>query len=157
MRPLYSMILLCCCLVTKSSPTLCKLMDCSTPDYPVLHYLPQCTQIHVHWVGDDIQQSHPLLPSFLLPSAFPSMRVFSSELAFHIRLPAYWSFSLSPSNEYSGLIFCRIDRFDLLAVQGILKSLLQHQFENINSLVLSLLYGPTPTSVHDYWKNHSFD
>ena len=99
-------------------------------------------------------------PLLFLPLIFPSIRVFSNESALHIRLPAYWSFSLSPSNEYSGLIFCRIDRFDLLAVQGILKSLLQHQFENINSLVLSLLYGPTLTCLPDYWKywrNHSFD
>ncbi|CAI9165985.1 unnamed protein product [Rangifer tarandus platyrhynchus] len=96
---------------------------------------------------------HPLL----LPSIFPSIRVFSNESALRIRLPEYWSFSLSLSNEYSGLIFFRIDRFDLLAVQGTLKSLLQHQFENINSLVLSFPYGPTPTSIHDYWKNQSFD
>ena len=94
-------------------------------------------------------------PLLLLPLIFPSIRVFSNESALHIRLPAYWSFSLSPSNEYSGLIFFRIDRFDLLAVQGTLKSLLQYQFENINSLVLRLLYGPTPTSIHDYWKNQS--
>ena len=65
-------------------------------------------------------------PLLFLPLIFPSIRVFSNESALHIRLPAYWSFSLSPSNEYSGLIFCRIDRFDLLAVQGTLKSLLQH-------------------------------
>ena len=97
---------------------------------------------------------HPLI---LLPSLFASVRVFSSELALRIRWPKYWSFSfcISPSNEYSGLISFRIDWFDLIAVQGTLKSLLQHQ--SINFLVLSFLYGPTLTSVHDYWKNHSFE
>ena len=98
---------------------------------------------------------HPLL---LLPSIFPSIRVFSSESVLHIRWPKYWtfSFSISSSNEYSELISFRIDWFDLLAVQGTLKSLLQ-QFKSINSLALSFLYGPTLTFIHDYWKNHSFD
>ena len=95
----------------------------------------------------------------LWPSIFPSLRVFSNELALCITLPKYWSFSfsISPSNEYSGLISFRIDWFDLLTVQGTLKSLLQHQFEITNSSVLSPLYGPTLTPVHDYWKNYSFD
>ena len=86
------------------------------------------TQTHVHWVSGDIQSSHPLLPFLLLPSTFPSIRVFSSELALHIRWPKYWSFSfsISPSNEYSGLISFRIDWFDYLTVQQTLKSLLQH-------------------------------
>ena len=94
---------------------------------------------------------HPLLP---LPTIFPSLRVFSNELALRIRWPKYWSFSICPSSEYPELISFRIDWFDLLAVQ---ESSLAPQFENINSLVLSLLYGPTLTSVHDYWKNQSFD
>ena len=99
---------------------------------------------------------HPLL---LPPSIFPSIRVFSSESVLHIRWPEYWSFSLniSPSNEYSGLISFRIDCLDLLAVQGTLQSLIQHQFKNINSSVLSFLYSPSLTSIRDYWKNHSFD
>ena len=98
-------------------------------------------------------------PLLLLPSIFPSIRVFSNESALHIRWPKYWSFSfnISPSNEYSGLVSFRMDWLDLLAVQGTLKSLLQHQFESINSSVLSLLYGPTLTSIHDYWKKQSFD
>ena len=98
---------------------------------------------------------HPLL----LPSIFLSIRVFSNESVLCISWPKYQSFSfnMSPSNEYSRLIFFRIDWFDLLAVQGTLKSFLQYQFESVNSLALSLLYGPTLTSVHDYWKNHSFD
>ena len=97
---------------------------------------------------------------FLLPSIFPSTRVFSSELALLIRWPKYWSFnfSTSPSNEYSGLISFRVNRFDLLAVQGALKSLLQHHHSKaIGSLVFSLLYDPTLTSLHDYQKNHIFD
>ena len=100
-------------------------------------------------------------PLHLPPSIFPSIRVFSYESVLHIRWPKYWSFSfsISPSNEYSGLISFRIDWFDL-AVQGILKSLLQHhssKIKNIDSSTFSLLYGPTLTSIHDYWKNHSFD
>ena len=100
-------------------------MDCSTPGFPVLHLL-ELTQTHVNWVSDAIQPSHPLLP-LLLPSIFPSIRVFSNELALSIRWPKYWSFnfSISPSNEYSGLISFRIDWFDLHAVQWTLESLLQ--------------------------------
>ena len=100
---------------------------------------------------------HPLL---LLSLVFASIRVFSSESALHIRWPKYWSFSfsISPSNEYSGLISFRIYWFDLLAVQGTLQeSFPTPQFKSINSSVLSLLYGPALTSVHDYWKNHNFD
>ena len=98
-------------------------------------------------------------PLLLLPSIFPSFRVFSNESALHIRWPKYWSFSfnISPFNEYSELISFRMDWFDLLAVQGTRKSLLQHQFKSISSLVLSFLYSPTLTSIYDYWKNHSFD
>ena len=101
---------------------------------------------------------HPL---HLLPSIFPSIRVFSNESALHIRWPKYWSFSLniSPSNEHSGLISFRMDWLDLLAVQGTLKSLLQQtpQFKSINSSALSFPYSPTLTSIQDYQKNHSFD
>ena len=96
----------------------------------------------------------------LLPSIFPSIRVLSNESVLCIRWSKYWSFSfsISPSNEYSGLISFRMDWLDLLAVQGTLKSLLQHHsFKNINSLVLSFIYSPALTSIHDYWKNRSFD
>ena len=99
-------------------------------------------------------------PLLLLPSIFPSIRVFSNESACHIRWPKYWSFSfsISPSNEYSGLISFRMDWLDLLAVQGTIKSLLEHHSsKKINSSVLSFLYSLTLTSIHDYWKNHSFD
>ena len=103
-------------------------MDCSRLDFPVLHYLLEMAQTHVHWVSDAIQQSHPLYPLLLLSSIFPNTRVFSSESALHIRWPEYqsFSFSISPSNDYSGLFSFRIDWFDLLAVQGTLQSLLQH-------------------------------
>jgi len=100
---------------------------------------------------------HPLL---LLPSIFPSIRVFYNESALRIRWRKYWnfSFSISPSSEYSGLISFRIEWLDLLAIQGTLKSLLQEpQFKNINSLAFSFLYSSTLTSIHNYWKNHSFD
>ena len=96
----------------------------------------------------------------LLPSIFPNIRVFSNESTLCIRWPNYWSFSFSdsPSNEYLGLISFRIDWFDLLAVQRTLQeSSPAPQFEGINSLVLSPLCGPTLTSTHDYWKNHSCD
>ena len=96
-------------------------------------------------------------PLLLLPSIFPSMRVFSNEFTIHIRWPKYWIFSISPSNKYSGLISFWIGWFDLLSIQGTLKSPPAPQFESINSSALSLLYGPTLTSIHDYWKNHSFD
>ena len=99
---------------------------------------------------------HPLL---LPPSIFPSIRVFSYESVLHIRWPKYWGFRfrISASNEYSGLISFRMDWLDLLAVQGTLKSLLQHQFKTINSLALSFLYSPILTSIHDHWKNQSSD
>ena len=133
-------------------------MNHSTPGLRVHHQLPEFTQTHVHRVSDAIQPSHPLSPLLLLTPIPPSIRVFSSDSVLHIRWTKYWSFSfsISPSNKYSGLISFRIDWFDLLAVQGTLKSLLQ-QFEIISSLVLSLLYSPTLTSIHDFWKNHSFD
>ena len=96
----------------------------------------------------------------LLPSIFPSIRVFSNESALPIRWPKYWSFSfsISPSSEYSGLISFRMDWLDLLAVQGTLKSLLQHHSSKASILWhLTFLYSPTLTSIHDYWKNHRFD
>ena len=105
-----------------------------------------------------IPSNHRILcRPLLLPSVFPSIRVFSSESALRIRWPKYWSFSISPSNEYSGLISFRMDWLDLLAVQRTLKNLLQHRSSKASSLVLSLLYGPALTSIRDYWKSHSFD
>ena len=131
--------------VAQLCPTLCDPMDCSRPGLPVHHQLPEFTQTHVHWVNDAIQPSHPLLSPSPPALNFPSIRVFSNASVLHIRWPKYWSFSfsISPSNEYSGLIYFRMDWFDLLAVQGTLKSLLKKkkssprpQFKSINSLAL---------------------
>ena len=99
---------------------------------------------------------HPLL---LLPSIFPSIRVFTNDLALCIRWPKYqsFSFSISPSNEYSGLISFRMDWLDLFAVQGTLKSLLQHHSSKASILWCSAFFSPTLTSIHDHWKNHSLD
>ena len=114
--------------VAQSCPTLCDPMDCSMPAFPVHNQLPELTQTNVHWVGDVFQSSHPL--SSPSPPAFnlSQHRVFSSQSVLHIRWLKYWSFifSISPSNEYSGLIFFMTDLLDLLAVHGTLKSLLQH-------------------------------
>ena len=139
---------------SQSCLILCDPMDCSTPGLPAHHQLPEFAQIHVHRVGDAIQPTHSL--SFPSPpaSTFPSISIFSKESVLCIRWLKYWSFnfSMSPSNECSGLITFRISWFDL-AAQETLKSLLQHH----SSLALSFLYSPTLTSIHDYWKNHSFD
>ena len=130
--------LLCCCLVIKSCPTLCDPMDYSIPGSSVLHYSPdiyiplllKLMSIELMMLSNHLILCHPLLIIchllLLLPSIFPSIRVFSNKLALHIRWPKYWSFSftISPSNEYSGLISFRMDWFDLLVVQGTLKSLL---------------------------------
>ena len=118
------MLVVCCYLVTKPCPTLCNSMDCSMPGFSALHYMLEFAQTHAHWVHHLILCCHLLL----LPSIFPSIRVFSNELALYIRWPKYWSFSfrISSSSEYLEFISFRIDWFDLLAVQGTLKSLLQH-------------------------------
>ena len=122
--------------ITQLCPTLCNPMDCSKLDFLVHHQLLELAQTHLHWVGDDIQPSHPLSSPLLLPLIFPSIRVFSNESVLCIRWPKYWSFSfsISPSNGYSGLISFRIDRIVLLAVQGALKSLPQHHSLKASSL-----------------------
>ena len=109
-------------------PALCDPVDCSVPGFPVLHYLLGFVQTHVHQVGDAIQTSYPLSSPSPPALNHSQHQGFSSESALRIRWPKYWSFSfsISPSNEYSGLISFRIDWLDLLAVQGTLKSLLQH-------------------------------
>ena len=96
-------------------------------------------------------------PLLLLPSIFPSVRVFSNESVLHIRWPKYWSFSISLSNEHLGHISFKMDWLDLLAVQGTLEFSPTPQFKTINSSVLSFLYSPTLTSIDDHWKNHSLD
>ena len=133
----------CCCLVTKSCPTVCDFMNCSMPGFPVLYYLPEFAQTHESVMpSKHLILCHPLL---LLPSVFPSIGVFSSELALCIKWAKYWrlSFSISPSSEYSGLISLRIDQFDLLAIQGTFKSLLQH-----HSLKASILWCSAFFMVH---------
>ena len=123
-------------------------MDCSTPGFPVYRQRPELTQTHVHQVGDS---SHLILCHLLLlpPSIFPSIRVFSNESVLCIRIPKYWSFSfsISPSNEYSGLISFRMDWLDLLAVQGTLKSLLQHHSSKASILWCSAFSIGTATDI----------
>ena len=124
--------------VAQSCPTLCDPMDSSTPGLPVHHQLPEFIQTHVLWVRDAIQPSH----SLLLPSIFPSIRVFSKKSVLRIRWPKYWSFSFSinTSNEYSGLTSFRIDWLDLLTVQGTLKSFLQHHSSKASILQCSAFF-----------------
>ena len=134
-------------------------MNCSTPDLPVHHQLPESTQTHVHWIGDAIQPSHPLLsPS--LPALNPSQHqsLFKWVSSSHHEAKD-WSFSLniSPSSEHPGLTSFRMDWLDLLAVQGTLESSPTPQFKSINSSVLSFLHSPTLTSIHDHWKNNNLD
>ena len=117
-------------------------MGCSMPGFPVHHQLPGPTQTHVHHVSDAIQASHRLLSLLLPPPIFLSIRVFPNELVLHIRWLKYWSFSfsISPSNEYSGLISFRMEWLDLLAVQGTLKSLLQHHSSKASILQCSAFF-----------------
>ena len=127
------------------------------PGFPVHHQLPDLLKLMS--IKSVMPSNHLIFCRLLLfpPSVFPSIRIFFSESVLCIRWQKYWSFSISPSNEYSGLISFRMDWLDLLAVQGTLESSPTPQFKSINSSVLSFLYGPTFTSIHDYWKNHSFD
>ena len=150
----------CCCYsVAKSCPTLCDPMNLSMPSFPVLHCLLELLKL---LSIESVMPSNYLIaccPLLLLPSTFPSIRVFPSESTICIRWPKYWnfSFSINPSNEYSGWLPLGLDWFDLLAVQGTLKSSPTSQFKSISSSALSLLYGPTLTSIHDCRKNHSLD
>ena len=111
----------CCCSVANSCPTFCDPMNCNTPGFPVLHYLPKLAQTQVHWVGDAIQPSHPL--SFPSPFAF---NLSQHQGLFKWVKVLEFQFRVNPSNEYSGLFSFRMDWLDLLAVQGTLKGLLQH-------------------------------
>ena len=147
----------CCCSVAKPCLTLCDPMDWAPQaslSFIISWSLLRLTSIELVMPSNHLILCCPLL---LMPSIPPSNRVFYNESAFPIRWPKFWSFSISHSNKYSGLISFRIDCFDFLAVQVTLKSFPAPQFKIINSSVLSLLYGPTITFVHDYWKNHSFD
>ena len=124
--------------VTQLCPTLCDAMNRSMPGLPVYHQLLEFTQTRVHWVGDAIQSSHPLLS----PSPPAPNPVFSNESTLRMRWPKYWSFSfsISPANEHPGLISFRIDWLDLLAVQGTLKSLLQHHSSKASVLLHSAFF-----------------
>ena len=149
----------CWCSVTQLFLTLCDSVDCSTPGLPVPQHLPSLHNFM--FISSVMMSSHPILWCLLLllPSIFPSIKDFTNELSAHIRCPKYWSFSFSnsPSSEYSGLISLKIDWFDLLAVQGTFRSLLQHQFQGINFLAFCLLYSPALTTLHDDWEDHSLD
>ena len=134
------------------TPTLCDPVDCSTQASLSItnsQSLPKLMSIESVMPSNHLILCHPLL---LPPSVFPSIRVFSSELVLRIRWPKYWSFSfdISPSNEYSGLISFRMNWLDLLAVEGTRESFPTPQFKSINSSALSFLYSPTLTSIHDY-------
>ena len=131
-------------------------MRCSTPGLPIHHQLPEFTQTH-----ESVMPSYHLIlchPLHLLSSIFPSIRVFSSESVLRIRWPKYssFSFSISPSNN-SGPISFKMDWLDLFAVQGTLKSLLQHHSSKASVLWCSASFMVQLTSIHDYWKNHIFD
>ena len=151
----------CCCSATQSCLTLCDPKDCSKPRFPVLHHLPKLAQTHVHWVSDAIQPSHPLSsPSFSAFNLSPALGSFLMSRLFpssdqSIGLSALASIFPMNIRDWFPLEFTG---FDLPAGQGTLKSLLQHYSSKASIFsVLSLLYGPTLTSIHDYWKNHSFD
>ena len=145
------------CSVAKLHPILCDSMNCSMPGFPVLQNYPKFAQTHVHWAGDAIQPSHPLSSSPPALSLSQHQGLFqwvgfshqvTKVLEFQLQHQSFqWIFRTN---------FLRIDWFDLLAVQGTLKSLLQHHSSKASS-TLSFIYSPTLTSIHDYWKNHSLD
>ena len=145
--------------VSQSCPTLCHPINCT---HQASLSITSCRSLPKLMSMESVMPSNHLIlcrPLLLLPPIPSSIRVFSNESALCIRWPKYWSFSFSinPSNEHPGQIFFRMNWLDLLAVQGTLKeSFPTPQLKSINSLVLSFLNGPTLTSIHDYWKNHSF-
>ena len=146
--------------VTQLCLTLCDPMDCSMPGLPVHHHLPEPTQTQV--IELVMPSNHLIFCHHLLlpPSIFPSIRVFSNESVLCIRWPKYWSFSfsISPSNEYSGLISFRLDWLDLLAVQGTLKSLFQHHSSKASILLSSAFFIVQLSHPYmNYWKKHSLD
>ena len=145
-------------LSTQSCPTLCNPTECSTPDFPVLHHLPEFGQTHVHWVSDAIQLSHPLVTLFSsCPQSLPASGSFPVS---HLFVPggqsigASASASVLPMNIMGWLPLGLIGLISLLSKNS-QESSPAPQFESINSLVLSLFYGPTLTSIHDYWEKHS--
>ena len=143
------------CSVTQLCPNVCNPMDCSTPGFPVHLQVLKAAQTHVLWVGDVIQPSHPL------PLIFPASGFYSMSQHFAFRWPKNWSFSFRIwlSSEYSGWISFRADWFDLLAIQGTLKNLLQHHNSKAKILRCSAFFIVllSHLSIHGYWKNHIFD
>ena len=140
--------------LAQSYLTLCDPMDCSTPDISVHCQLPEFIQTHVHWVGDAIQPSYPLLsPSLPAFNLSQHQGLFQWVSSSH-QVAKDWSFSfnISPSNEHPGLISFRMDYLDFLAVQGTLKSLLQHHSSKASILQCSAFFIVQLTSIHDYWK-----
>ena len=134
-------------------------MNRSMPGLPAHHKLPEFTQTHVHRVGGLDEPSHHVLSPSCPALIPPSIRVFSNESTLRMRWPKYWSFSfsISPSSEHPGLVSFRMDWLDLLAVQGTLKSLLQHHSSKASILWCSDFFIiQLSHSIHDYWKNHSF-
>ena len=148
--------------VPQSCPTLCDPMNCSTPRLPVHHQLPEFTQTHIHGVSDAIHHLILCRPLLLLPPIPPSIIVFSNESTLRMRWPKYWSFSFSiiPSKEIPGLISFRMDWLDLLAVQGPLKSLLQHHSSKSSILRHSKAVGTPPVLIflwskcYHVWSGH---
>ena len=145
-----------CHSVTQSCSTLCNPMNCITPSIPVPHLLLKFAQVHVLCIGDAIQPSHPLMPSYPLPSIFPTIRDFSNESTVHIKWPKYWSFSsfqrvFSVDVPYDWLVWspCCPRNFQ--------ESSPAPQFEGINLLTFCLLYGPALTTKRDHWENHSLE
>ena len=141
-RNMHPQMWLCCCSVTLSCPPLCDLMDCSIPGFPGRHQLLELAQTHVRWVSDATQPSHPLSSP-----ATPAFYLSQHQGLFQ------W---VGSSYQMAKLISFRVDWLDLLAVQGTLKSLFQHHSSKASILPRSA-YNPALTSIHDYWKNHSFD
>ena len=150
-KPFHPLLLFSCSVMTDSATPWTAALQASL-SFTISWSLLKILAIESLMPSNHLILRHHLL---LLPSIFPSIRVFSNQSALCIRWPKYWSFSfsISPSNEYSGLISFQIDSCDLLAVQGTSAP----QFKSINSSMLSFLYSPTLTSIHDHWKNHTFD
>ena len=150
-------------LITQSCLTLCNHMDCSTPGLPVHHQLPESTLTHVHWVADAIQPSHPLSSPSPPASIFLSIRFFSNESVLYIKeLKVAKVLELQLQHQSFQWIFRTDFLYNWLvwspcSPRGSQEPFPTPQFKIINSLVLSFLYGPTLTSIHDYWKNHTFD
>ena len=143
----------CCCSVARSCLTLWDPMDCSTTGFPVFHHLPDLAQTLVHCVGDAVQPSHFLLSPLFPPSIFPCIKVFSNELSLPIRRLQHQSFQWIFRIDFlwDWLVWSPCSPRDSQESSPAL------QFKSINFSALNLFYGPTLTSVHDYWKNHSFD